>query len=185
MHEFRLVLFPRINPAPGSESVVVVEYCIDTPAWPVCPTGMPSANAPLDVVKLAVADPGEPLLVATLETVTVLTLPVVASSVLPSDEKPSKREARSDALSVNSGVVMLFVLLTLKDRCTSSSSSCTVWVSLSKLSSNESDRNGSFSTRSSDCVRAVSRRITTVSPDAGAVTKVTLPPDDEPTPDTP
>ena len=78
---------------------------------------------------------------------------------------------------------MLFVLLTLKERSTSSCNSINWCVVLSNASSNPLAGKGSFSTKSNVCVKAVSLNKITVSVEAGTFPDVntTLPPDALPT----
>ena len=86
------------------------------PVAPVSPRGIVSASAPDELVNDALADePADPVL-----TLTELTRPVVASRVLPSEVNPKILDALVDASSTNSGVVILLVFDTLKDRSSSS-----------------------------------------------------------------
>lgn len=90
--------------------------------------------------------------------------------------------ARSAAETVNSVEPIVLVLDALIVRASSSSCCCTMNTSLSSESSRDCAGNGSFGTRSRPCSKSCSRRIVSVSPFAGAVSMVTLPPPASPTP---
>ena len=188
--ELRLPLLNRINPAPGSLSVVVVEYCMLTPPIiPVLPVGNPrvKARAPVLEVKLAdpVPDPEAPFVTPTVdvEIDTALTLPVVTVNSSPSVSNANNLSARALAGSENSGVVRsVTVLETFNVR---PNVSCMSWIdiiALSTASSKFCDEAGSFSIQSVNCVCGVSLNKITCKVSAGADTKVTVPPLADPTP---
>ena len=112
------------------------------PVAPVFPVTTPNASAPVLVVKETVGVPPA----ATADTLTELTLPVVLSKVFPSELKPKSFPARSEALSVISGVVIELVLETFNVRSSSSCISCVITVTLSSAASWLSAGNGSFVT---------------------------------------
>ena len=99
------------------------------------------------------------------------------ASKLPDASNDNILLARSAADVVISDVVMLLVFDTLNDLSTALLTSWICICRLSKLSSKPSALNGSFSIRSVPCVLVVFLIKNNVSPDAGAVPIVTVPPE--------
>ena len=101
---------------------------------------------------------------------------------LPELSKLNSLLARSVADTVNSELAITFVRDPLIARLSSSSCFCVINTNLSNASSKLSAGNGSLATKSKPCVSGCSRKITTVTPFAGAVPNTTLPPLADPTP---